>query len=232
MLYIDTSNVIEIKKFKDLGLINGITTNQKILFQDKQTDVKQAIQNILKVSSNLPVNVELTKTSGTDDDLIFEAHEYFDLSKTIVIKVPMWGDGRGLKIAKQLQKNGIPVNITCCMSAEQAILASILEVEYVSLFFNRIVDFWTKEKKYNPYESACKIIKATRDFLDTNGLSTQIISGSIRRPADVTYSLNNGADIVTVTPEILSKMFQHPKTDETIAEFDKAFQALSTKEHF
>jgi len=228
MLYIDTSNIEKIKKYKELGIIEGITTNQKILLKDKKKDITQTIQELLNVAGNLPLHVELTKTNKTNNELISEASEYYDMSpnKQIVIKVPMWGDGRGLKIAKDLQKTGIPVNITCCMSVEQVIMASLINVNYVSLFYNRIMDYYTSKWGSSSHHHPCKIISLSKKLLITNEWCTGIIVGSIRKPCDVTFSLINGADIVTVPPEILSEMFYHPKTEETIKEFNQAWKKL------
>lgn len=230
MLYLDTSNPSEIKKYKDLGIIQGITTNQKILQQEGKNNVKQAIKDILEVSRDLSLNVELTNTSGTDSDLIFEATEYADLSKNIVIKIPMWGDGRGIRLARLLRKNSISTNITCCMSAEQALIAGLADVEYVSLFFRRIVDHFQKNNYSldEGYDEACNVIKATNHIFTEYNISTQVIIGSIRDPLDVINAFTNGADIVTVPPKILNQMFIHPKTEETIKEFDLAWN--KTKE--
>lgn len=233
MLYIDSSDINEVRKWiQEYGICRGVTTNQKILLKDKQTDIRQTILNILEVSNNLPVNVEITKTSGTDDELIYEATEYHDISHHIIIKIPMWSDGRGLRISRRLKKIGVSVNITACMSTEQIILATLAGVEYTSLFFNRMADYYHQSEgygKHEAYDIACETITESRDFLNENGLDTQLIVGSIRDPRDVTIASLSGADIVTVPPNILKKMFQHPKTEETITEFDNCWKELCNK---
>lgn len=232
-LYVDTSNIQEICKWtREYNIAKGITTNPKIFLKDsqkdKQTNIKKAIHNILKISGDLPVNIELTKTSGSDEDLVKEGEMYADFSKKIVIKIPMWSDGRGLRIAKKLKDVGIPVNLTCCMSIEQVILTSMANIEYVSLFFNRMVDHYVDHGfRRSAFDLACKTIQTSKDYLSRGGSITKIIVGSIRNPTDVTAGLINGADIVTVPPDMLAKMFHHPKTDETIAEFDKAWRELN-----
>jgi transaldolase len=213
----------------ELGIISGITTNQKIFLQDKQTNIKKTIHNLIQISNKMPVNIELTKTSETDSELLSEAAEYSDVSKHIVIKIPMWGDGRGLRIAKKLKSIGIQTNITCCMSTEQVIMASLVGADYVSLFFNRIIDYYFTKPEYkaSAYELACDTISASVRYLTENGIETQLIVGSIREPSDVTVALLKGADIVTVPPNILAKMFYHPKTEETIKEFDECWKKLN-----
>lgn len=228
MLFLDSSNKDEIKKYICLKIINGVTTNQKIFLKDKQTDYKQAIIDVFKAGHGLPISIELTNTSGSDRDLVKEAMDYHTLSEDCVIKIPMWSNGRALRIAKMLKPLKIPVNITCCMSAEQVLLAAQAEVEYVSLFYNRIIDYKKQSLALvEAVEKANEVVADSYALLHDFQYSTQLIAGSIRKPSDVTSCLLYGADIVTVTPEVLAEMFNHPKTTETILEFDNAWKELT-----
>ena len=186
-------------------------------------------QRIIEILNEIegPVSIELTKTNESDDVLINEAINYFHLKGRghVVIKVPMWGDGRGLRIAKELKELGIPVNMTCCMSVNQAILASLLEADYVSLFFNRIIDYYkTSTTPAIAFDEACQTIELTRTFIDINDLNTKIIAGSIRHPMDVEAAFLSGSHIVTIPPKILAQLPYHPKTEATIKEFDEAWR--------
>ena len=51
--------------------------------------------------------------------------------------------------------------------------------------------------------------------------------GSIRHLMDVNEALEAGAHVVTVPPPILHKMVWHPRTVETIAEFNEAWNKRS-----
>lgn len=229
MLYLDSSNVDEVKKFKEFGVISGVTTNPKILFKEKNKNVKKTIEELASIN-NFPVHVELTRTSGSDEDLIQEALEYCKLSENVVIKIPMWSDGRGIRIARHLKLLGKSVNMTCCMSMNQVVLASLVYADYISLFYNRMIDFYHQKVGESVEESsriACDIIAASKDYLLASGSDSKIIVGSIRQMEDVLSGLMNGADIVTVPPKILAQMFYHPKSVETIKEFDTAWKKLN-----
>jgi transaldolase len=52
---------------------------------------------------------------------------------------------------------------------------------------------------------------------------TRTIVGSIRRSENVTEAAIAGAHIVTIPYKILIQMPYHPKTEETIKEFDQAW---------
>lgn len=222
-IFLDTANLTEITKFLKWGFIKGITTNQKLWFKEKGIGYFDMLKVILETAEDLPVSIELTKTEADVDFLIKEAKHYEKLGSNAVIKVPMLGDGKGIRVAKELVNKGIPVNMTCCMSLNQAILAAELEVDYVSLFYNRIIDY-CKGKLKDPEDVTETVgtilFKKIRRTFDVQGYNTLIIAGSIREPEDVGRCLSAGVHIVTVPPEILEKLPYHPKTEETVKEFD------------
>jgi transaldolase len=212
-IFLDTANVDEIKAILPWGIISGITTNQKIFLAEKGINFKDRVMEILKLV-NGPLSIELAKIGCPDKDLIEEAKEYAGWGSNIVIKVPMWGDGKGLRIASKLKELGIKANITCLISTNQMLLAAKVGATYASLFFNRVRD---------AKEDPVKVIKESKRIIDESGFSTRIIVGSIRKPEDVNEALVAGAHIVTIPYKILVQMPFHWKTEETIKEFDQAW---------
>jgi transaldolase len=212
-IFLDTANVEEIKAILPWGIISGVTTNQKIFLTEKGINFKDRVMEILNLI-NGPLSVELAKTGGTDKDLIEEAREYTGWGSNIVIKVPMWGDGKGLRIASKLKELGIKTNITCLITTNQILLAAKAGATYASLFFNRVRD---------AKEDPVKVIKESKRIIDESGFSTRIIVGSIRKPEDVNEAVVAGAHIVTIPYKILVQMPFHWKTEETIKEFDQAW---------
>jgi transaldolase len=214
-IFLDTASIDEIKAVLSWGIASGVTTNQKIfLTTSKGIDFKQRIMEILSLI-NGPLSVELTKTSGSDDELIEEAKQYASLSPNIVIKVPMWGDGRGLRIINCLSRMGIKTNATCLMTTNQVLLACKAGATYASIFFNRI-----KDSGGDPVQ----VISESRRIIDLGRFKTKIIVGSIRKPEDVSQAASAGAHIITITYKVLIQMPYHWKTEETIKEFDAAWQ--------
>lgn len=194
-------------------MINGVTTNQKILSREKGVNFKHRVQEILSLVDG-PLSVELTKTSGTDEKLVEEAREYASWSSNIVIKVPMWGDGRGLRIAHKLKELGIKTNMTCMMTTNQVMLATKVGATYASIFFNRV-----KDSGGDPV----KVIQESRQIIEKGGFTTKIIAGSIRRPSDIAEAAIAGAHVITIPYKIIVQMPWHWKTEETIKEFDQAW---------
>jgi transaldolase len=213
-IFIDTANVQEIKEILPWGIISGVTTNQKIFSNEKGINFKDRVHEILSVI-DAPLSIEVTNTNGSDDELIAEAREYSSWNrKNIVIKIPMFANGRGLVLANKLHKEKIKTNITCLIATNQVMLAALAGATYASIFYCRVRD-------------ACgdpvKIIQDSKRIIEESGSATKIIVGSIRKPEDVAEAAAAGAHIITITPKVLLQMPFHPKTEETIKEFDQAW---------
>jgi transaldolase len=220
-IFLDTASIKEIKEILPWGLITGITTNQKIFLAEKGCNFRERVKEILSLV-NGPLSVELTRTDGTDEELIKEALEYSRWSpKNIAIKVPMFGNGRGLKIISQLRRRRVKTNATALISVNQVMLAAKAGATYASIFFNRVKDAG---------EDAERAVRESRALLDRMGSPTKIIVGSIRRPEDVAQAAVAGTHVITIPYKILTQMPYHKKTEETIAEFDRAWQEFKLAE--
>ena len=220
-IFLDTASVSEIKEILPWGLISGVTTNQKIFLAEKGCNFRERVSEILSLVKG-PLSVELTKTDGTDEEMIKEALEYSRWNlKNMVIKVPMFGDGRGLRIISQLHRRRVKTNATALISVNQVMLAAKAGATYASIFFNRAKDAG---------EDAELVVRQSRALLDRMHTPTKIIVGSIRRPEDVAQAAIAGTHVITVPYKILVQMPYHRKTEETIAEFDRAWQEFKQAE--
>lgn len=211
--FLDTASTNEVREILPWGVLSGLTTNQKIFLQEGGVDFKQRALDLISLI-NGPVSIELTSNNMTD--MIREAHEYYSWDpKHVVVKVAMKGDGSGLTVINELHSEGIPINATVMVTPAQAILAAKAGAAYTSLFFNRIKDAG---------EDAVLAIRLTREMFDRSRLDAKIIAGSIRSPKDVIEAAAAGAHIVTVPYKIMKQLPFHPKSEQTIEEFDNAWQ--------
>jgi len=213
-IFIDTANVSEIKNVLPWGFISGVTTNQKIFVAEKGCNFKDRVMEILSLVDG-PVSVELTKTTGSDEDLVNEAVEYSSWNpKNITIKVPMFGDGRGLRLVTELRRRNVKTNMTALMSTNQVMLAAKAGATFASIFYNRVKDAGGDPER---------VTRESRSLLEKMGTETRIIVGGIRKPEDVTEAAIAGAHIITIPYKVMIQMPYHPKTEETIKEFDEAW---------
>ena len=217
-LFIDSANLDDVTKSKDYGCV-GATTNPRIWKESGQPYDKEKYRQTIKAICDEidgPVSVELTRTMEDAPALIREAGELWNIDHNrIVVKVPMWGSGKGLRVIRDLKKMQIPTNATCLMSAAQGVLACEVGARYVSLFYRRMVDYWLKPTVVSEFASLSQYLC---------GKDCDLIAGSIREPEDVMTCFNLGADIVTVPPKILWQLPTNPKTESTIEEFNKAWK--------
>lgn len=218
MIFLDTSNIEEIAKFMDMGIIRGVTTNPTILHKEGITDINRAIANIAKLVYPHTVSAEVTKEGP--GEIILQAQRLHDLSDNVVVKIPIHGPhGEDyLRTIYELQSNyGIPINVTAMMSAQQCLLAAYAGAYYVSLFGGRV-----NNMGYNATEE----IEKLRRVLDDGQFKSQIIVGSVREPLNIIEWLLAGADIITVPPAMLDAMRVHPYTKETVQQFMKDAENL------
>jgi transaldolase len=186
------------------------------------TNQRETIEEICSYFDDIDYNidslsVELLDPTRPISELFNEAMSYAEIDlERVIIKIPFMNFG-SLELAHDLHKHGIGVNMTCIMSAYQGILAYSCRPEYISFFYNRMVDYGDG-KEGNGYIYAHEQIKQL-DYYIGDRLRTNIICGSIRYPKDVSECFNVGADIVTVPYNILLEMFRHVKTTEAIEEF-------------
>mgnify|MGYP001596852312 CR=1 FL=1 len=217
-VFIDTANVEEIKIWKERGVCDGVTTNQKLFLAEKGIDFKKTILEMCKFAK-VPISVELTGHESIKK-MIKEAKTYASWHKNIVVKVPMTPDGMGLTVLRKLKNLGIKTNATLMMSFEQMFLSIIAGATYASIFYNR-----AKDAGYDPQE----IIRKTRSFIDEGLYKSQIITGSIRDIRDVGNAFAAGSDIVTTPPKILDLMLKEEMTKKTMEEFDVAWETFKKK---
>jgi transaldolase len=227
MLFLDSSDPDEIRQLVRCGTVAGITTNPLMLSREaKGVDLGHRILEVLRASRG-PVSIELL--SETEPEMLAEAQTYraYDTpdalspapsaprpQNRIVIKVPF--SEVGLRVTHALAGLRVPTNVTCLMSFHQAYLAALAGATYVSIFSGRIRDMG-----YDPRP----VIAETRAQIDRERLATRLIVGSVRHLHDVSEALSAGAHIVTVPPPILRAMLRHPRTEETIREFNAAWAA-------
>jgi transaldolase len=218
-IFLDTASTDEIRRFLSQGIGDGVTTNQKIILSEGTINLKERIVEICALEPDWPVSVETT--TKTVDALVAEAEEYASWHPNVVVKVAMDKNGMALKVAKKLHGMGIRTNLTAMVTINQLYLAAEAGATYVSLFFNR-----ARDAGIDPVATIEKVVP----LLERDTVS-RLICGSIRKPEDVEEILCAGAHIVTIPPKILTQMPFHPKTEETIREFDEAWLEFTAQNH-
>ena len=218
-LFVDTADVKELETCLERGFPSGVTTNPMLVARSGCTDfgghIRSMIDALIKHDAKIPLSVEVNTTDPTKmadqaEQFVKEFGDYPYLN----IKIPIgWNE---LKVIAQLARRKVPVNCTCCMSYNQAVMAATAGAKFVSLFWGRIRDVG--------YDAG-SVVRTTRESLDKSGLDSEIIVGSIRHLVDVNEAIQAGAHIITVPPKFFPQMCAHPKTDEAVSQFMTEFRA-------
>src|SRR3989338_499100 len=217
-IFLDTGKIQEIKKYHELGIIRGVTTNPSILVKDGVTGgmegVKKHEMEIARLIDPLPLSVEVTTN---DYDLMREqALEFAGWAKNINVKLTIHGPNgelENLKLIHELEtKKNIRINVTAMMSAQQCFISAMAGATYVSIFGGRINNMG--------YDSRTEVSRL-RKLLENFGLKSKIIVGSTREVLNVVEWFEAGAHIVTATPSLIEGMIVHPYTKETVQQFLK-----------
>lgn len=203
-IFLDTANVESIKKYNDMGLVDGITTNPTLLSKEKGNPA-EIMRQIVKIVKG-PVSLEVVGT--TTAEMIEEAHRLKKYGPNVVVKVPMIPDG--LKAVKRLKEVGIYTNVTLIFSANQAILAAKAGAAYVSPFIGRLDDAG---------QEGMAVIREIVQIFKNYQFDTNVLVASVRHPLHVIDAGKIGAHAVTLPPDILGKMLTHPLTDKGLSAF-------------
>ena len=203
-IFLDTANLESIRKFNDMGLLDGITTNPSLMSKEGGNP-KDGMAEITKIiQGDVSLEVLSTEYSG----MVEEGRKLRNYGKNVVVKVPMTPDG--LKACKILTSENIPVNVTLIFSSNQAVLAAKAGAKYVSPFIGRLDDIG---------HDGMQLIKEIKTIFSNYDFKTQILVASVRHPLHVIEAAKIGADVVTLPPAVLDKMLGHPLTEIGLKNF-------------
>ncbi|HEY7226660.1 MAG TPA: fructose-6-phosphate aldolase [Nitrososphaeraceae archaeon] len=214
-IFLDTANIESIKKFVDMGIVDGITTNPTLISREKghPEDIMKEIVKIVKG----PVNLEVVGTKT--EEMIKEGMRLRKFGENVVVKVPMTMDG--LKAVRKLAVNKIKTNVTLIFSSNQGLLAAKAGASYVSPFIGRLDDAG---------QEGMIVINEIVQMFSNYGYQSEVLVASVRHPIHVIQAGKLGAHIVTLPPDILSKMITHPLTDKGLSLFLSDWEKVK-KEH-
>ena len=220
-LFIDTANIEEISESIDRGIISGVTTNPSLMSKEPKADYfehMQKIADLLKekqviTSYEIPFSVEVFAVEPEEikqQAISLKKHiDYGNLN----IKIPIgWNE---LPVIQDLADIGIDINCTCCYTGGQLMLGAAAGARYVSLFYNR-----ARDSEVNVHFA----LGEANEFIKENNLNCEIISGSIRKPEDITDAWTDGSHIVTAGFNVVKESSTHPGTTASIEQFANDFK--------
>ena len=185
--FIDTANLDDIKEAKDLGILDGVTTNPSLMAKEGITGTANINKHYAKICKIVDGDVSAEVISTDYKGIVAEGKKLAKIAPNIVVKVPMIRDG--VKAIRHFTDNGIKTNCTLIFSAGQAILAAKAGATYLSPFIGRIDDTnW----------DGIQLIETISDLYEIQQYDTEILAASIRNSKAIVESALAGADILSL----------------------------------
>lgn len=202
--FIDTADINEIRDLAEMGMVDGVTTNPSLVAKTGRNFL-EAVEEIANLIDG-PVSAECVATDH--ETMLKEGEKLAAIASNIAVKVPLTVDG--IKTCKKLSEKGIMVNVTLCFSAAQALLAAKAGAAFISPFVGRLDDIGQDGMEL--IADICQVY-ANYDF------DTEVLVASVRGPQHVVTAAKMGADVATVPPDVLRKLYNHPLTDKGLSAF-------------
>ncbi len=208
--FIDTADLDEIQEAKDLGVLDGVTTNPSLMkiaaeHAGRPLDFHD---HIAKICDLVPGDVSAEVTAVDFDGIMEQAHTLSEIRENVVVKVPLILDG--IKAINALAREGIRSNCTLCFSPTQALLAAKAGAAYISPFIGRVDDISS---------DGMKLVQEIILIYENYGYATEVLAASIRHPMHVVESALMGAHVATMPLGVIKKLLTHPLTDIGLAKF-------------
>ncbi len=213
LFFIDTANMDEIRRARDYGMIDGVTTNPTLLAREGGDWRKQA-EAICRLVDG-PVSLEVVGL--TAKEMVAEALELVKFGPNVVIKIPMLLEG--LIAIRELSSMNIPTNVTLVFSPLQALLAAKAGGSYVSPFVGRLDAIG---------HDGMEIVSHILAIFQNYGYETKVLVASIRHPQHVLQAALMGAQVATIPFKVIEELVKHPLTDSGLASFMKDWSTLTS----
>ena len=213
-IFLDTADLETLKRLVPLGLIDGVTTNPTLIRKagENPLDIYQAIADLGVQDISMEVYGEAQQMY---DDALSLSDKF---GKVATIKLPMTNDG--LQVCRELTKEKIKTNVTLIFTIPQAILAAKAGATYVSPFVGRLDD---------QQVAGLEVVRGIAGLYASKRVPTQVLAASIRTVHRAVRAFYNGADIVTMPPEVFTKMYDHVLTDKGLEIFAADIAAIESQ---
>ena len=204
-IFLDSVDVVAVKKWSDYGLIDGVTTNPGLLSKATGNPI-DAIKEIIALIPKGDISVEITEADV--EKAYKQAHEIARLGSNVVVKIPCHINYYDL--IRTLIKEEIRLNITLVFSLAQGIMMSKMGATYISPFVGRLEE--------NNIDGIF-LLHQLHHVIKQYRWETQILAASLRTVDHVNDAWMTSVDAITVPPSLMEQLTTHQLTNEGIARF-------------
>ncbi|MDD3118779.1 MAG: fructose-6-phosphate aldolase [Victivallales bacterium] len=207
MLYLlDTADVREIEKVAEIFPLAGVTTNPTIIAQGKR-NFFAILKDIRGIIGDRMLHAQVL--GETCDDIIRDAETLQEqIGGNLYIKVPV--STEGYKAMPKLKQRGMKVTATAIYTPGQALLAANSGVDFTAPYLNRID---------NISGMGVTVVQMIVDLFRVHNLPTRVLAASFKNVQQVNDVSLAGCQAITIGPEIIWRLAEHPLTTMSIEQF-------------
>ena len=210
-IYCDIADLKLIKKFNQIKLVKGFTTNPSLMRKAGAKNYEKYSKDIIKVIKNKPVSLEVLADNNVL--MLDQAKKINSWGKNVFVKIPITNSKGKFTgdVIRKLSNEGINMNITAVYTANQTkkILKLINKKSkiIISIFAGRAGD-----SGKDPVVEIKKSISYSKRFKNV-----KILWASVREPYNYIQASQLGCHLITVPPKII----------ESIKKFGKSYNQLT-----
>jgi transaldolase len=192
----DLQSMIDLNK---LSYIKGLTTNPTLMKKAGIIDYEKFAKSVLNNIKEKPVSFEVF--SDNHNEMYQQAKKISSWGENAFSKIPICNTKKEYtyELIKKLSNENIKINVTAIMTKEQ--INNVYKYlnkntkSYISIFAGRIADTGR-----NPEDIIKCAVNICKDY------NSEIIWASTRELFNIFQCASLGCDIITVTPDIISKL--------------------------
>jgi len=221
-IFLDTIDLKIIKRFYEMGVLYGVTTNPTLAKRFGMADDIEMVKKIRKVMPFGEIHVEAFGNSSSE--ILENALRINSLTKDedLVFKVPF--SDEGVKATKCLKQQGFKTNLHLIFSANQSLIAASVGSDYICPLVGRLDDIG-----HDALQNVELIKKCFKNY--SKSIDTKIMVSSVRHPQHVSTAFQKGADVITIPAAVLDKMLYHPLTAKGYSAFHQDIRLMQTIQH-
>jgi fructose-6-phosphate aldolase 1/fructose-6-phosphate aldolase 2 len=213
--FIDSADIEAIRELCEYLPIDGVTTNPTIITKSgkEPEQVFAEVAEVLTEDQKIIAQV----VSLDYDGILAEAEKIAQVrgGKNVVVKIPV--TRCGLRAIPAVKAKGISVLATGIYSPDQAFWAAKAGADYLAPYVNRMCN----------YGDGVGQVAELIDTLAIYGFEAKVCGASFKNVDQVHKLLAAGIPAITVAPDVIRAMVDHPGTaiavDEFTSNWEKAY---------
>ena len=213
--FIDSADIEAIRELCSFLPIDGVTTNPTIITKSGKEPEQVFAELVEVLTEDQKIIAQVVALDY--DGIISEAEKIARIrgGKNIVVKIPVTREG--LRAIPAVKAKGISVLATGIYSPDQAFWAAKAGADYLAPYVNRMCN----------YGDGVGQVAELIDTLAIYGFEAKVCGASFKNVDQVHQLLAAGIPAITVAPDVIRAMVDHPGTaiavDEFTSNWEKAY---------